>query len=320
MSRQALINGNFDVWQRGTSFSTPAGNAYTADRWKVTYDGTIGTFSVSQQTFAVGQSSVPNNPKYYLEWNQTAAGSGSTFRAISQRIEGVRLFSGQKCTVSFWAKADSARTITTTLRQNFGSGGTPSAVVDTNSSSLNLTTSWQKFTYTFTLPSISGKTLGTNGDDNLELFFFVPVNVIMTIDIAQVQLNAGDQALPFQPKSYNEEFLLCQRFYQRYDQDNTATIFGLGFADTLTTAVIQLPLSNKMRVIPTLVYSAVGDIQAGDYVTAYPATALALRGSFSSMKVISLGITVASGLTQNRPYYVQFATGANKYLAFDAEL
>jgi hypothetical protein len=240
LQQQALINGNFDVWQRGTSFSTPAGNAYTADRWKVTYDGTIGTFSVSQQTFAVGQSSVPNNPKYYLEWNQTAAGSGSTFRGISQRIEGVRLFAGQKCTLSFWAKADAARAISTTLRQNFGSGGSPSSVVDTNSSSLNLTTSWQKFIYTFTLPSISGKTMGTNGDDNLELFFFVPVNVVMTIDIAQVQLNAGDQALPFQPKSYAEELHFSRRYFQ---QRSTGT-------------VDPLDLSPTMRTTPTITGSA----------------------------------------------------------------
>ena len=29
-----LINGGFEIWQRGTSFSTPADGAYTADRWQ----------------------------------------------------------------------------------------------------------------------------------------------------------------------------------------------------------------------------------------------------------------------------------------------
>jgi hypothetical protein len=41
--KNLLINGGFDVWQRGTSFSSPATAKYTADRWKVM--GTVTTVS-----------------------------------------------------------------------------------------------------------------------------------------------------------------------------------------------------------------------------------------------------------------------------------
>src|SRR5690606_6592910 len=161
-----------DYWQRGTSFSTPASNSYTADRFKVSYDGTIGTFSVSRQAFALGQTDVPGQPLYFLRWDHTVAGSGSTQRLLSQPIESVRSLAGGKATVSFWAKADSARTLDVAFFQNFGTGGSPSTGVQVSAQNASLTTSWQRFDLTFDIPSISGKTLGTNNDDLLLLEFF----------------------------------------------------------------------------------------------------------------------------------------------------
>jgi len=61
--RNRIINGNFDIWQRGTSFSVTAANTYTADRWLVFFDGTGATRTISQQSFTPGQIDVPNEPK-----------------------------------------------------------------------------------------------------------------------------------------------------------------------------------------------------------------------------------------------------------------
>lgn len=100
------------------------------------------------------------------------------------------------------------------LRQNFGSGGSPSAFVDTDfGASTVVGTSFTKYTFTVTLPSISGKTLGTDNNSSLDLIFALPINTTFTFDLAQVQLEVGSQATPFERRPLGVELALCQRYY-----------------------------------------------------------------------------------------------------------
>jgi hypothetical protein len=151
--RNKVINGGFDFWQRGTTVTTPTTLGYTADRWRVAYNGTIGTFTVSAQAFTAGQTAVPGNPTRFLRWDHTVAGSASTGRSLQTCIEDVRTFAGKTATVTFYAKADTARSVSVGFSQNFGVGGsaTPLSIAQT----VSLTTAWAKFTCTFTIPSIS---------------------------------------------------------------------------------------------------------------------------------------------------------------------
>lgn len=209
--RQAIINGNFDVWQRGISFNT---GSYNADRWALWYDGAMAV-TVSKQEFIKGQNEVPNNPKNFLRI-QAASASGQTTSNICQAIEGgCRLFSEKKVTLSFYAKSNIARNISTSLKQYFGSGGNPSSTVMLSSQTIALTTAWKKFTLTFTLPTVSGKVFGTNDDEYLQVCINMPLNTSFTFDLAQVQLNVGEIALPFIPKTFEEELLNCMRFYEK---------------------------------------------------------------------------------------------------------
>jgi len=214
--RNRIINGNFDFWQRGTSFTNPAANVYTADRWALSYDGAGATRTISRQTFTLGQTEVPFNPTSYFRYLQGTAGSGGTFNVIYQPIENVRTFQGRTVTVSFFARGAASMTLPQImLRQNFGTGGSPSASVDTSLvSNVNVTTSFAEYTYTVTLPSIAGKTLGNNGDDSLQLFIFLPVNATFTFDLAQIQLEEGTIATPFENRPYGTELALCQRYYE----------------------------------------------------------------------------------------------------------
>lgn len=208
--RNRIINGGFDVWQRGTSFST--NNVYTADRWVVV--GASGqTVSVSQQSFIPGSAPVSGyeaNTFARVTWSGTPTG---TFW-FSQRIEDVRTFAGQTVTISFWAKATSATTaLSVNIEQNFGSGGS-TFVNTTTPSPLSLTTSWQRFSTTVAIPSISGKTIGSGSYLEIRpLHGGSSVNG-NNIDIWGVQVEAGNSPTPFEVKPYSQELRECQRYCQ----------------------------------------------------------------------------------------------------------
>ncbi len=213
--RNAIINGNFDIWQRGTFFplATPQ---YTADRWTTNYNGTGATRSVTRQSFSLGQTGVPGEPTYFLRWDQSVAGSGATFGSLEQRIEDVRTFAGQRVSLSFYAKAGSSITLpSVTLRQQFGTGGSPSANVSINlATNINIGTSWTKHQFTVDVPSISGKSLGSGVNSSLNLLFFLPINSTFVFDVAQVQLEAGNGATLFEQRFHSIERALCERYYE----------------------------------------------------------------------------------------------------------
>lgn len=198
-------NGDFSVWTGGSSFSTPSSGAAVCDDYYVEYDGTIGAFTFSRQTFTLGQTDVLGQPKYYARWAQGTAGTGSSYRRLRTKFPGVERFAGRKVIRSIWLKADSARTVTAKLLQNFGTGGSPSSEVEAASESWSVTTSWQRFEIADELPSISGKTLGSDGNDALILSLDLPVNTTMTIEFAMDQFEPGhiasfpDARLPWSP-------------------------------------------------------------------------------------------------------------------------
>jgi hypothetical protein len=204
-----LINGNFDIWQRGTTYdySVQSTRYDTADRWMMRSTASSDV-TISRQIFTVGQTVVPGNPTYFLRWDITSY--TAAFGKLQQRIENVRVVSGQDVTVSFWAKADSACDITVSMLQDFGTSG--SSDVETTPVAKTLSTSWQKFTETITVPSVSGKTI-SGGDDFLAVGFGMP-QAARTVDFAQVKVEIGSVATPFQPRSIGEELALCQRYYE----------------------------------------------------------------------------------------------------------
>ena len=255
--KNVIINGNFNVWQRGNSFSAIDSDEYVADRWLHRRDGSGATVNVNQSTFALGQTDVPNSPKHYLTFNASVAGVGATYNNMQQRIEGVQTLSGKTVTLTFFAKAGSAYTVPISTTQNFGTGGSPSADVDKALGNVDLTTSWQKFKITTTLGSVSTKTLGTDGNDYLAVLIGMPTNQICTVDVAQVQLEEGALATGFEGRSIGEESSLCERYYQHEGYSDTDAFPVYNSTSVLARRGI-LRFRSRMRSVPTVTFSFLG--------------------------------------------------------------
>ena len=223
--RNKIINGNLDFWQVGTSLSAGTGARYLADMF-YTYSGG-STVAPSQQAFALGQTDVPREPAFFHRSVVASSAGAGNFSIFGQKVEGVRTLAGKSATLTFYAKADAAKNIAFEGTQNFGSGGSPSsAVTGIAVTTCSLTTSWQKFTIPITFPSISGKTLGSNGNDCIELAWWLEAGSTFnsrtnslgqqsgTFDIAQVQLEEGSIATPFEMRPKALELTLCKRYFE----------------------------------------------------------------------------------------------------------
>jgi hypothetical protein len=251
--KNKVINGDFNVWQRGTTFTSQY--AYVSDRWVYYQNGSGAVTTSSQQTFTPGNTISGYEPSFFLRVNQTTAGTGATTNSILTNLEDVRLFAGQTATISFWAKAGSGTpSITPGMFQTFGTGG--SAQVATSYTAIPITTSWARYTQTISIPSISGKTIGTNSYVTLNLA--IPVNTVQTIDFWGVQLEAGSTATAFQTATgtLQGELALCQRYYQRYTAATAFYRYAIGQAISSTQAGYVIPLKVTMRTTPTFSASA----------------------------------------------------------------
>lgn len=315
-----IINGNFDVWQRTTSRAFVSGNAaeYVADRWISYTGGATGASTISRQSFTLGQTDVPNNPQYFLRHSQSAAAS-TTDPLLVQRIENVETFSGSKATLSVWMKCASGTvTVIPTLHQMFGTGGSPSSITTISPDSggnITATTTWTKYTRTYTIPSITGKTIGSDANSHyFQLVFSLPQGSTYTLDVAQVQLCAGDQPLPFQNRTYAEELRDCLRYYERRSPGNNGVVaIGSAMSTTVVRAIYQSIV--PMRKVPTI--SSYSDLYLGDGTSAVLSAVPTI--SMGNTLVSFLEFTVASGLTQFRPYMIYGSSGT-AHLAITAEL
>ncbi len=260
--RNKLVNGSFDVWERGTSFTDPS-FVYTADRWVCDIDGGgSGNGVVSRQAHTFGQTDVPGNPEFFLRLDQTVAGAAPP-SGVAQHIENVGTLSGDDIVVSFYAKGTVGKDLRVIGLQNFGTGGSPTTTVHHTIGFIVLTADWVRYELTTTLSSVSGLILGTNGND------FLSIRVdelggdqeIFTLDISQMQAEKGTTATPYEVLPEQEVRDLCRFYYERI---TNASIGGAALASggivTTTTSHVVVEYDEK-RIIPTISHSGVGDFQ-----------------------------------------------------------
>ena len=256
-----IINGAFDFWQRGTSGTA---NTYVAaDRWANGVSG--GTVTQSRQSHTVGDKFGSNTPQFYLRQTVSGQSASGDFSVSLQRIEGARSYAGEIITVLGWARRSSgAGNVVVEGEQGFGTGGSPSAsVFSISPTTITLTSDWEPFAAVMTVPSVAGKTLGTNGNDYLSINFWTSAGSdfnartnslglqTIGVDLWGIHIKLGvhtaDATALYKQPELGPELARCQRYFQS---------LSASWLDT-ASAINQysggsIPMLSPMRTTPTL--------------------------------------------------------------------
>ena len=329
----SVINGGFDIWQRGTS--STANGYVAADRWQNIVLG--GTVTQSRQTFTLGDLLGSNCPTYFLRQSVTGQTLASQYAVTSQRFEGVRMYSGQVVTVLGWAKRATAGNMGVSFDQSFGTGGTPSADVFGSGQLVALTTSWTPFAVTITIPSIAGKTLGTNLNDYLQLNFWASAGTdfdtrsgalgLQTTDLDLWGIHVRDgtwlaaDANLYHQKDIPVELVRCQRYYYRVTAGTATTKrFGTGYALSTTVGHFYIPFPVQMRIAPTALEQTG---TAANYAV-FNAGTVACSAVPAFIAANETGATVSGTVAAGLVATAGVAFGSNSvaaaYLGFSAEI
>jgi hypothetical protein len=308
--RNKLINGDFRVWQRGTSFSAISPQ-YIADRWLVQHAAAALTCAYTRQTTSSFGISA-----YYLRIARTA-GTSVTVHQLSQRIEGARTFAGKKVTVSITAQDATAATVLNVgLRQVFGTGGSPTAAVNLTNQNITLSGTVTTYALTFDVPSVASATFGSNGDDYLELVINLPLAANFQVDLLKAQVEEGTVATTFEDRPIGLELSLCKRYF--YNFLNGAAPRWVGVAGT-TTAYSRLggPHPVPMRAAPVVSMTGTALPLFDGSVTTNVAT---FGTTYCTAEAAEFDGTLSVAVTAGRPLIAFQNASGTMNLSMSAEL
>jgi len=302
--KNLIINGGFDVWQRGTSFGSSS--SFSADRWYI--NSGSATLSASQQAFLVGQTEVPYSPTYFLR----VGIAGANTRQVLHKVEGLSRFSGQTVTLSYWAKSNVAVTPDCRILGLYDGSSTE---LLNSVANVAIGTDWSKYTHTFNIKSFSGKTIGPNSCLQLDWTFFD--DSAYEFDIANVQLEFSSVATDFEHRSYGEELALCQRYYYRRTVNDNHPICTVNGEDN-STAVGYITFPAEMRSAPSFIYSGYTTfkVNAG---TAFVLHANGLNVFGTNQCTAGVLVSLTTVMLKERAGQVR-GNAAGAWVAFYAEL
>jgi len=278
--RNRIINGNFDIAQRGTSFAAIASAAYSLDRWTWGQAGAM-VCTVTQST------DVPNNTfqsSYKVDVTTVDSSiAAGDYAFIAQKIEGynVRDLIGTTFTVSFWVKSSKTGVHCVSFSN---SGQNRSYIKEYTVAAVN---TWEYKTVTVTGGLITAGTWTWTNGEGLEVGFALATgstfqttsdawqtgdflgtaNQVNVMDntandffLTGVQLEPGPVATPFEQRPIGTELALCQRYFQQLGGGMT------GFEESTTTHSYGLRFSQPMRATPT--FSLIGSSFTYRYINA----------------------------------------------------
>lgn len=337
--KNKIINGDCNINQRNFSSQTLTTEAglFIVDR--ITGVNVIsGSSTFSVQQFALGTAPLAGyEAKQHIRVVTTGQSSGFAGTIFGQAIEDVRTFANQTVTVSFWAKAASGTpNVSIEFRQVFGTGGSPSDTVEGAGGvqKFAISTSWTRYSKTITLPSIAGKTLGTNGNSRLETNIWVSAGSDFnirsnslgiqsnTFDIWGWQVEAGSVATPFSLATGTPatELAACQRYYFRQTSNSTngaAVPMTTGIAGSTIALYGVMSYPVTMRATPTSVDFANVNTWQGGGLTAISVVVLTSNSVGTDKTLLTCTTT---GLTNGQSYGILTnASGVTGFIGLSAE-
>ena len=332
-NRNLIINGAMQVDQRnsGSSVSAPH-NTYTLDRLN-TYQSGGGAYSVQQQTSVTPEgfgfaakinvdtidSSIAAGDYYMLTYNfeghdtaQLEFGTSSAKTVtlsfyVRSSLTGT--FSGainndaSNRAYTFEYTIDSAntwerKTITVAGDQS----GTWPGAVNTRSMKIRWALAMGS-TYTNTAGSwAAGDYYGTSNQVNLM------ATLNNTFYITGIQLEVGEQATPFEHRSFGDEFARCQRYFHKGTH-----LAAHGAFETTTKFVIYPQFKQTMRANPTV--TRLDTVQVGSIAGTHSD-----NGSLAFFDARVNGSTIACTISSGTVTFGTPCNCVNDNLTFDAEL
>lgn len=282
--RNLIINGSFDVWQRGESASVNQSSVFVADRTSSSFyntgfgSSTPGTVLKRDITGTTLDGVTFNNALGFYpqaDWKLSYTW---------QRLEDVTMVCDTTITMSMWMRASKPITLRDQARctQDFGSGGSTS--VTTNVPwTRDVTTEWKKFSVTMYVPGVAGKTIGNNNFTTFYIFNSVDLSSLYSsgwIEVTGWQVEIGKVATPFEKRHIGEELALCQRYYQ------------------LVTTTIRPHVNSDGSIITTILHD---NLQIP--ITMRAAPAVSIWGDRGFTKAVVDGATnVLARMTNNGDY------------------
>lgn len=306
IGQNLIINGNFDIWQRGTNF--PVALSYTADRWL-----TAGASTDSQINTAPPGADDTN----YVINLATAGQVPELFQGIELGKAGntAPFIRNTDYTISFWVWTDIAQDILVDIRYAHTAAGVGSVAIipPTIAGSVGLST-WTKFEFTFN----TGSVVPTSGNKCVMVLLKGGVAVTGNTKFARVKLEKGSSATEFTSAggSKGAELELCQRYF--WNLGGTDNYHGMGYYYTSASAYFAIPFPNPMRIPPSVIWGS-GPSAWGFYTNSTGDIFDTFSGSAPTeefaMLWASSGISGVSGASGGL-----YGVTADANILFDAEL
>jgi len=311
-NRNLIINGGFQVWQRGTTADTATSGDYMCDRFLLGFSGLDGNVDWDQET------STPDGHNYALKVSTDASESSldaGDFLRVEQRFEGQNLqllqkgtSSAKSVTLSFWVKSSVASTYTVALEDR----DTSSFREIGKSYVINSANTWEHKTVTF-----EGDTVGALDNDNaysLGLYFWIDAGSTYTSGtfstawqardtdervydttgwlvstspqfyLTGIQLEIGEVATPFEHEDVGTTLDKCQRYFQ--NNGGLRVIKG-GYVASGGNNFYTVKYTAPMRAAPTVTYSGVA---GNGFNTADPTTQSIGTESFEAYKAATSSV------------------------------